>query len=219
MKLFLATKLSVEECKERLHNAIDPIPTTEERENKSPNTTSSPDPLSSAGRRVTGFGYSPGTRPVVGTIEGNTFNLEKLVVQTRDTSGPQTSLDIAPQCTGKFEAASYGTLIEVEMEEPSGNILLLFASGFFAILFVLASVVILFTYITGTQASRQDVFGSCCIILILGFPTVLSLVLHQTNKSDRQYLLKFLKVVCQAVSLKEEEARSKQGYTGKTQRL
>src|SRR5690349_21730749 len=82
MKLFLATKLTLEECTERLHNAIDPIPTTEERLNTTPNTSWSPDPLPAAGRRTTGFGYSPGTRPVVGTIEDNTFHLEKLIVQS-----------------------------------------------------------------------------------------------------------------------------------------
>ena len=216
MKLFLATKLSVEECKERLHNAIDPIPTPEERLNSAPNTTGSPDPLLQAGRRTEGFGYAPGTRPVIGTIEDNTFQLEKLVVQRH--SRTQTPI-FGSNCKGRLQPASYGTLIEVEMEEPSGNILLLFVASVFAILFVGAGIMMLFTYLAATQLSRDDVFGACCVVLIPGFAMVLSLALHQTGKAERQYFLKFLKVVCQAVSLKDEAARSKQGYTGKTERL
>ena len=39
MKQFLATKLTIEQCAQRLHNTIDPIPTPEERLNTAPNTT------------------------------------------------------------------------------------------------------------------------------------------------------------------------------------
>lgn len=219
MKLFLATKLTVEQCTQRLHNAIDPVPTPEERMNTAPNTTWSPDPLPGAGRRTTGFGYSPGTRPVVGIIEDNTFHLEKLVVQSGNRNGPNAPPSIGPHCTGRLQAAPYGTLIELEMEQPGSNILLVFMTGLFAMLFGLATISVLYTYLTSTSIPKGDILGSCMPVLVFAAPLVLTLVAQQTGKAESEYLLKFVRIVCQASSLSAWKRRKGEGYTGKTQHL
>jgi hypothetical protein len=219
MKLLLATKLSVEQCKERLYNAIDPIPTPEERVNNAPNTTWTPDPLPGGGRKTTGFGYSPGTRPVVGTIQDNTFQLERLVVQNNYRSGPNERPGIGPCCTGRLQSAPYGTLIELEMDRPLGSIALIFVIGLFAVLFVLVGFLVLSTYLIGASTSKGGGFGSCMPVLVFAFPLVLSLIVQQTGKAEREYLLKLVKLVCRATPLAAQKVDAGEGYTGKTGRL
>ena len=101
MKLVLATKLSIEECTKRLNNAIDPIPLVAERGHKPHSPSLSPDPLPDAGRRVTGFGYSPGTRPVLGTIKDGVFHFEKREPE-RIGSGPNRWIANASECNGRL---------------------------------------------------------------------------------------------------------------------
>jgi hypothetical protein len=219
MKLFLATKLTVEECKERLHNAIDPVPTPEERMNTVPNTTWAPNPLPSAGGRVTGFGYSPGTRPVVGSIQDNTFDLEKLIVQSGNRNGPNAPPSIGPHCTGRLQSAPYGTLIEIEVERPISNIVLVFVACLFAVLFGVVGFLVLYTYFTTPPTSKGGVFDSCMPVLVFAAPLVLTLIAQQTGKAESEYLLKFVRIVCQASSLSAWKRRKGEGYTGKTQHL
>jgi hypothetical protein len=226
MKLFLATKLSVEQCKQRLHNAIDPVPSDNDWAKKANNTTFSPDPLPSAGQKMTGFGYSPGTRPVVGTIEANTFHLEKVMVQSNYRSSSDERIGIGPVCTGQLQSASYGTLIELEMKRPSSSIILLLMVSFFAILFVLVALGTLYTYVTGASArafaARGDAsggFGSCIFVMLSAFPLFLSLLVQQSGQAEREYLLEFVKLVCHATPLAAQKVSAGEGYTGKTQHL
>jgi hypothetical protein len=219
MKLFLATKLSVEQCKERLHNAIDPVPTPEERMNSVPNTTWAPDPLPGAGRRVTGFGYSPGTRPVVGTIDDTTFHLEKLVVQSDNRGGPNAPPGIGRCCTGHLQSAPYGTLIELEVERSISSIALIFVACLFAVLFGFVGFLVIYAYFTGAPTSKGDSFGSCMPVLVFAFALVLSLIAQQTGKAEREYLLKLVKLACQATPLAAQKIRAGEGYTGKTGHL
>jgi hypothetical protein len=221
MKLFLATKLTVEQCTQRLHNAIDPIPPSTERVNSANNTTWSTDPLPGAGQRTTGFGYSPGTRPVVGALQDGKFRLEKRVVKSGLRNAPPV---IGAVCNGHVQPAPYGTLIELEVERPGSSVVFIFFTGLFAAVFGLVGLVVLYTYLTGTQAptAKGDPGGfGCCILVMLFalFPLVLSLIAQQTGNAEREYLLKFVKLVCQAASLEAQEADTERGYTGKTQRL
>lgn len=219
MKMFLATKLTVEQCADRLHNAIDPVPAPEERVKSAQKTTWSPSPLPGAGRRTTGFGYAPGTRPVVGTIADGRFYLEKRVVYSRGSN--QTPI-IAASCSGHMQPAPYGTLIELEMQRPRSSILHSFLAGLFSLVFGLVGVCMLSAYFTGAAtapASKTDLLGACVAVLFLAFPLVIFLTTLQAGAAERQYLLKFLRLVCQASSLSARKMRKGEGYTGATQRL
>jgi hypothetical protein len=225
MKQFLATKLTIEQCAQRLHNTIDPVPTPEERLNTAPNTTWAPDPLPGAGQRTTGFGYSPGTRPVVGTIQDGTFHLEKRVAQSSYGHGPNATPIIGATCTGRLQPAPYGTLIELEMERPSSSVLLIFVTGLFAVVFGLIGLLVLSTYLTGIHptppTSKGDAggFGSCILVLLFVVPLVLSLIAQQTGNAEREYILKLVKLVCQATPLAAQKVSAEEGYTGKTGHL
>ena len=224
MKLFLATKLTVEQCTQRLHNAIDPIPPSNERVKSANTTTWSTDPLPGAGHRTTGFGYAPGTRPVVGAIQDGTFRLEKRVVHTTFGSGSSAFPVVGANCNGQLQPAPYGALIELEMERPASSVVFIFFTGLFAALFGLVGLVVLSTYLTGTQAptAKGDPGGFGCyivVVLFTLFPLVLSLIAQQTGHVEREYLLKFVKLVCHAASLEAQEPDTERGYTGKTQRL
>jgi hypothetical protein len=56
-------------------------------------------------------------------------------------------------------------------------------------------------------------------VLVVAFAMVLTLVAQQTGKSESEYLLKFVRIVCQASSLSAWKRRKGEGYTGKTQHL
>jgi hypothetical protein len=226
MTLFLATKLTVEQCTEHLNNAIDPIPPRDERVRSANNTTWRPDPLPDAGWRMDGFGYSPGTRPVVGTIGSSKFHFEKRVVHASFGNGPKAPPVISSGCNGRLLPAAYGTLIEVDLEQPSSNVAFVFITGLFAVIFGLACVSLLVSYLSGTYptapTSHGDhgaVMGPCILVMMFLVPLAMTLVGVHSGQEDGKYLLKFVRQVCEATLLDAAPEDATGGYTGKTQRL
>ena len=111
------------------------------------------------------------------------------------------------------------------MERPSSSVLLIFVTGLFAVIFGLIGLLVLSTYLTGTHpatpTSKGDAggFGSCVLVLLFVVPLVLSLIAQQTGNAEREYILKLVKLVCQATPLAAQKVASGEGYTGKTGHL
>jgi hypothetical protein len=221
--VLLATKLTAEQCNERLRNAIDPIPPLHERVRSGNKTTWSTNPLPGAGRRTTGFGYAPGTRPVVGTIIDGHFRLEKRLVSASFGNTAGAAPVVAACCSGHVLPLEHGAQIEVDMERPGSSQAYLVLIGLFAGIVALPGIMLLLSYLSGSDApapvTSRDVFGCCTLMMIVLFPLVLLAVGAQSGQTDREYLLKFLKQVCEASAFDNVTPHDGRGYTGKTQRL
>jgi hypothetical protein len=220
--LRLKSNLTVEQCIERLKNAIDPIPPEEERVQSATNTTWSPDPLPQAGRRTTGFGYTAGTRPVVGTITDSQFRLEKRIVNSAVGQRPV----VDAYCTGHISPAAQGTLIDLDMERPSSSGAYLALLGLFAAIFAWVGInVLLVLFSSGSAvapAASTDLgskIGPCIVALLFAFPLILLLVNSQNSGRDREYLLRFVKLVCEARLVESPQPQGGTAYTGKTRPL
>jgi hypothetical protein len=204
--LRLKSNLSVEQCIERLGNAIDPIPLAAERAYSGNKTTWSPDPLPGAGRRTTGFGYAAGTRPVVGTISGAQFRLEKRLVNASFGEGYRAVAIIDATCTGRVTKSAEGTLVELDSEQPNSSSAHVVLLGLVAIIFGLMGISLLLNYLSGVNAAAPssapdpaDTGGWCVLVLLLIGPLIGLLENNKNTRNDREYLISFVKQVCEAI--------------------
>ena len=211
----LMSPLSPATCAERLENAIDPIPPEAERVRSVLKTTANPYPLRHAGRRTVGFGYSPGTRPVVGTITDGQFHLEKRDVLYGGNS-PGTPI-IEVYCTGQLSPITHGTLIEVAFEQPKRFRSSLAALAIVAAIAPLPLICLLASY-TGQELDRGSTLGFCIFVLFAVVPLVVLKLEATTSKVKEAYLLRFVKEVCEATPV-ESSPQDDAAYTGVTHRL
>jgi hypothetical protein len=118
---------------------------------------------------------------------------------------------------------AHGAQIEVDMERPTSSHAYLMIIGLFAAIVALPGIMLLLSYLSGlntpAQLTLRDVFGCCTLLLIVVVPLALLAVGVQSGQTDREYLLKFLKQVCEATTLEDSTPNDGRGYTGKTQRL
>lgn len=205
MDVVFNTTLCVDQCIERLQQAIDPIPAWHERAASAHKTTWSLRPLRAAGQRTTGFGYAPGTRPVVGTVTEHHFHLEKKVVPFERGRIPI----VHAVCKGEFIALERGTDLSITIQNPvraRGRCLmslLIVPLGLFCCvtLPVLLQVVFGINGVgNGSPAlDRQDVFPLFCLPAVF-FVGIVALILGERAaiQQEQEYLLSFLQQVCDA---------------------
>lgn len=208
MRVYFSTSLSLEECTQRLLNAIDPIPPLRERARSAMTTTANPSPLPAAGQRVTGFGYAPGTRPVVGTLIEHHFHIEKKAVAQSRRGGAI----VRAIYTGDLIATAQGTKIVADVQFRTRGSLIagvcikLFGFALFITLTVPLLLFLLFSidvYGTGPiPVSRSDMFPTFCFpILFFTFGLFFLLQGRIGSRAEAQYLTRFIEQTWAAIPI------------------
>lgn len=224
MDLRFRSPLSLHECTQRLHDAIDPIPPQKERARSAWMTTWAVSPLSAAGQRTTGFGYTPGTRPVVGTFTENHFRLERKAVASRG----QVPI-IRAVCIGELTPTENGTQIAANIQRPltantvGSGCALLMGIGLFSLATMPALLRLLFGIdilgAGGPSPSNQDLTFTFCftLVFLLGGLGML-FGEYSAFQQEARYLIRFVEQVCTATPT-AASVPIERAYTGKTRRL
>jgi hypothetical protein len=110
------------------------------------------------------------------------------------------------------------------MERPASGQAFIVIVGLFAVVFGLLGLSLLLTYLSGSYVSATPGdagtgMGPCVLLLMFLIPVSMLAVGVQSGQTEREYLLKFVKQVCEATPFEVPATDTGSGYTGKTHHL
>ena len=110
------------------------------------------------------------------------------------------------------------------MERPGSSQAFIIVVGLFATIIGLMGISLILSYLSGSYVSATprdagSTIGPCILGLLFVVPLVMVGLGMQSGQTDRQYLLTFVKQVCEATPLEAPAPDNGRGYTGQTHRL